>query len=149
WMMPEMDGVEVCGRIRGEAPADPPYLLLLTAKGSKEEIITGLEAGADDYLTKPFDRDELHARLRVGIRILDMQRTLAGRVHELEKALAKVRQLQGLIPICAYCKKIRDDQNYWQQVEAYVSSHCEVRFTHGICPACLEEVVKPELAKLE
>ena len=66
-------------------------------------------------------------------------------MRELESALAKVKQLQGLLPICAYCKKIRDARNYWQQLESYITSHSEVQFTHGICPDCHERVVKPEL----
>jgi phosphoserine phosphatase RsbU/P len=84
--------------------------------------------------------------LEVGIRIVELQSSLANRVHELESALSKVRQLQGLLPICCYCKKIRDDQNYWQQVDGYISQHSEVRFSHGICPDCYDRVVKAELA---
>jgi DNA-binding response OmpR family regulator len=145
WMMPELDGVEVCRQVRALPRPDPTYLLLLTAKGTKQDIIAGLEAGADDYLTKPFDRDELHARLRVGVRMVEMQQSLADRVRQLEEAMSKVKQLQCLVPMCAYCKKVRDDQNYWQQVESYMSAHTEARFSHGICPGCMETVVKREL----
>ncbi|MDB5384840.1 MAG: copR, partial [Planctomycetaceae bacterium] len=116
WMMPEMDGVEVCRTIRGTPSIMPPYLILLTSKSTKGSVVEGLNSGADDYVTKPFDRDELNARLRVGRRILELQAGLAQRVLELEGALGQVKQLQGLLPICCYCKKIRDDQNYWQQV---------------------------------
>jgi len=148
WMMPEMDGLEVCRRVRETPRCRPPYLLLLTARGCKEDIVTGLEGGADDYITKPFDREELRARLHVGRRILELQRSLADRVRELEDALTSVKQLQGLLPICCYCKKIRDDHNYWQRVEAYIASHANVQFSHGICPDCFESVVKPELEKI-
>ena len=72
WMMPEIDGIEVCRRIRSAPTSQPPYLILLTAKGGKENIVTGLEAGADDYITKPFDRDELKARINVGIRVVEL-----------------------------------------------------------------------------
>src|SRR5439155_4831059 len=105
-------------------------------------IVTGLQAGADDYITKPFDRGELQARLQVGRRIVELQKGLADRVRELEAALSRVRQLQGLLPICAWCKKIRDDQNYWHQVETYIGSHSDARFSHGICPDCLKTVME-------
>jgi len=78
---------------------------------------------------------------------LALQQDLAARVRQLEQALARIKQLQGLLPICSYCKKIRDDQNYWQQVETYIESHVEVQFSHGICPDCFLSVVKPELAR--
>lgn len=148
WMMPGMDGVEICHRLRTLPAPEPMYLLLLTAKGGKENIVAGLEAGADDYMTKPFEREELRARLRVGQRILELQTNLAQRVHELGEALTRVKQLQGLLPICAYCKRIRDDGNYWQQVESFVAAHSEAQFSHSICPTCYERVVKPELEQL-
>jgi DNA-binding response OmpR family regulator len=145
WMMPGMDGVDVCRRVRQIHTATPPYLILLTAKGGKEDIVTGIESGANDYLTKPFHRDELRVRVNVGLHIVELQMSLAGRVRELEAALAKVRQLQGILPICSYCKKIRDDQNYWQQVEGYISDHSEAEFSHSVCPSCYETVVTPAL----
>ncbi len=145
WMMPEIDGVEVCRRARGRPDPGPLHIILLTARGRKEDVIAGLQAGADDYVTKPFDQEELRARVQVGVRIIELQTTLAARVAELEEALARVRQLRGLLPICSYCKKIRDDQNYWQQVEQYVSTHTEVQFSHGICPDCYSKVVEPQL----
>jgi CheY-like chemotaxis protein len=148
WMMPHMDGIEVCRRIRQMPSKDPPYIILLTAKCNKQDIVKGLEAGADDYVAKPFDRAELRARIRVGMRILEMQNNLANQVAELQDALSRVKQLQGLIPICAYCKKVRDDHNFWQQVEAYLAAHSEARFSHGICPGCMQSVVKPEIEAL-
>jgi sigma-B regulation protein RsbU (phosphoserine phosphatase) len=147
WMMPGLDGVEVCRRVRENPRALPAYLILLTARGASEDVIQGLDAGANDYVTKPFDRDELRARVKVGVRVVELQTSLADRVSELERALAGVKQLQGLLPICCYCKKIRDDRNYWQQVEGYISDHSEAQFSHGVCPACYEEHVRPELAK--
>lgn len=149
WMMPGMDGIEVCRKVRERSPSQPLYIIVLTARGSREDVVAGLQAGGDDYVTKPFDREELHARVRVGLRVLQLQMNLADRVRELEEALARVKQLQGLLPICSYCKKIRDDQNYWQQVEGYISEHSEAIFSHGICPDCFEKFVKPELNKLK
>jgi CheY-like chemotaxis protein len=144
WQMPEKDGPEVCRIIRARPQTLPVYLILLTTLGGRQNIVQGLQAGADDYITKPFDREELHARLGVGRRIVELQRSLMERVQQLEDALASVKQLQGLVPICCYCKKIRNDANYWQQLETYISAHSEATFSHGICPECLEKLMKPE-----
>jgi len=142
WVMPGMDGVDVCRAIRDLATPHQPYLILLTARAQPEDIVAGLRAGADDYITKPVDREELAARLQVAARIVGLQLRLSDRVTELEQALARVRQLQGLLPICAYCKRIRDDQNYWNQVETYIAEHTDVQFTHGICPSCFDRVIQ-------
>jgi DNA-binding response OmpR family regulator len=147
WIMPGLDGLEICHQLRQKFPGLPAYIILLTARTGHENIVQGLLAGADDYITKPFDRDELRARVQVGCRVIELQKALAARVGELEEALARVKQLQGLLPICCYCKKIRNDQNYWQQVESYLSEHSEAQFSHGICPECYEKVVRPELAE--
>jgi response regulator RpfG family c-di-GMP phosphodiesterase len=113
------------------------YIILLTSNASKQDMITGLESGADDYIVKPFDWDELKARLRIGNRIVSLQHALGARVTELQQALSRVRVLSGLLPICAYCKRIRDDKDYWTQIEHYLSVHSDARFSHGICPECL------------
>lgn len=144
WMMPGCNGLELCRRLR--AQKRPDYLILLTANTEKADIILGLQTGADDYMTKPFDKEELFARLQVGIRIVELQQNLANRVAELESALVRVKQLSGLLPICCYCKNIRNDQNYWQRVEDYVAANADVRFSHGVCPDCFEKVVEPQLA---
>ena len=144
WLMPEMDGVEICRRIRASDALKSSYVILLTSRGSKEDIVEGLEAGADDYVTKPFDHGELRARVQVGSRVIGLQHALAERVHQLEEAIASVKTLQGLLPICCYCKKIRDDGNYWHRVESYIAGHANVRFSHGICPDCNEKL-KAEL----
>ena len=137
WMMPEMDGLEICRRVRSTPAGKAIYIILLTTRARKEDVIAGLDGGADDYIVKPFDREELRARLRAGCRIVKLQLSLAARVAELEESAARIKQLGGLLPICAWCKRVRDDQDYWEEVECYVASHSEARFTHGICPACL------------
>jgi phosphoserine phosphatase RsbU/P len=142
WLMPQMDGTEVCRKIRQAATALPAYIILLTSRNAKKDIVAGLESGANDYVTKPFDRGELQARISVGRKVLGLQQTLTDRVCELEKAMAQVIQLQGLLPICCYCKKIRDDNNYWQQVEGYLATRTDVRFSHGICPECLKTALE-------
>ena len=139
WLMPRLDGVEICRRIRAHPRLSSVYIILLTSRAAVEDVVQGLEAGANDYITKPFDAAELRARMQVGVRVVNLQTTLAERVREVEEALSRVKQLQGLLPICSYCKKIRDDQNYWHQVESYVGKHTDARFSHGICPDCTEK----------
>ena len=148
WLMPGMDGIEICRQFREKPQERPTYLILLTARRGAEDKVRGLQSGADDYITKPFNREELRARVQVGIRVLERQDALAQRVRELEEALSRVKTLQGLLPICSYCKKIRNDRNYWQQVEGYISDHSEAQFSHGICPECYARFVQPELERL-
>src|SRR5262245_31660421 len=130
WMMPVMNGPEVLRNVRRERPLANLYLILLTALESRNDIIAGLDAGADDYIVKPFDPDELRARVRVGVRVLTLQEHLTDRVVELQEALSKVKQLSGLLPICSYCKRIRGDDQYWLQVEAYITNHSDAQFSH-------------------
>jgi phosphoserine phosphatase RsbU/P len=127
WMMPELDGIQLCRRIRAVTPPSTVYVILLTARTSRQDLVAGLEAGADDYLTKPFDPDELRARIHVG------QRTLG--------LIANIKRLTGLLPICSYCKRIRSDHDYWEQVESYITDHTDAQFSHGICPTCLVKVM--------
>jgi CheY-like chemotaxis protein len=146
--MPGLGGVELCRRVHAAARAVAPYLILLTARGGKQNVVAGLEAGANDYVVKPFDPAELRARVNTGVRMLELQTSLAERVRELEEALSQVKQLQGLLPICSYCKSIRDDGNYWQRVESYIADHSGVQFSHSICPDCYGRVVQPQIDEL-
>ena len=136
WQMPGIDGLELCRRIRADRATESTYVLLLTGKCGTDNIIHGLRSGANDYLTKPFDLEELAARLNVGRRFVELQEALTERVAELEEALAHVKKLRGLIPICAWCKKVRNDRNFWQQVEEYLGENGNLKFSHGICPQC-------------
>jgi DNA-binding response OmpR family regulator len=142
WMMPNLEGADVCRRVRLEMPLANMYLMLLTSLESRGHIIAGLDSGADDYLVKPFDPGELRARINVGMRVLSLQERLAERVTELQEALANVKVLHGLLPICSYCKRIRGDDSYWTQVESYIAERSDAQFSHGICPPCANELEK-------
>ena len=142
WMMPRMDGVEVCKRMRQDRNRPYIYLVLLTAKSQKDEIAAGLDAGADDYVIKPFDPDELRARLKVGQRVVELERALDRRVEDLQTALNDVKKLKSLLPICMYCKSVRDDKDYWRQIDEYIYTETGTDFSHGICPACMEKINK-------
>jgi len=137
WMMPGLEGVELCRRIRRCAPGRPyTYIIILSVRDQKDDISEGLTAGADDYVVKPFDPVELEARLRVGERIIRLESNLRLRNDELEESLRTIRQLKSLLPICMFCKKIRNDENYWQQLESYIHDQTGADFSHGICPDC-------------
>ena len=136
WTMPRMDGLELCRRIRQAVGKEYTYFILLTASdatGTNQQAAA--DAGVDDFLTKPLNFDELWMRLRVAERIL--------------KYATQVRQLEELMPICSYCKKIRDDKNYWQQIEGYINERTGSEFSHSICPDCYQRVVIPDLEKLK
>lgn len=134
WMMPGMDGLELCQRIRSHHTQRYPYILILTALTGKERFLEGMDAGADDYLTKPFDPDELAARLRVAERILGLTE--------------EVRRLEGLLPICSYCKRIRDQADRWTTIESYITERCDASFTHSICPSCYQTEVEMKLGEM-
>ena len=136
WMMPRADGLDLCQRIRKRAGAEYIYFILLTRREATAENQTAAaDAGVDDFLTKPLDLPELWTRLRVAERIL--------------RYTTQVRQLEEMLPICSYCKKIRDDQNYWQQLEGYISERTGSDFSHSICPDCHTRVILPQLEQLK
>jgi len=135
WMMPNVDGLELCKRIRAAERQKYTYVIMLTARKGKQSYLEGMAAGADDFVSKPVGTDELAARLHVAERIVGLK--------------AEVRKLQGMIPICSYCKKIRSDDDSWQQIEAYVATRTDASFSHGICPDCYDSKVIPQIDELE
>jgi DNA-binding response OmpR family regulator len=139
-MMPGIDGLELVRRVRAIPSVAPPYLIIVSTKSEKSDVIAALDAGANDYLTKPFDPGELRARIEVGRRMIEMRFELNENVKELKKALAEVRTLKGIVPICANCKNVRDDQGYWNRVESYLNEHTEADFTHAVCPDCMKRL---------
>jgi len=139
WMMPEMDGADVCRRVRELKKDKYTYMILLTARGQKKDVVAGLDAGADDYLVKPFDPQELRSRILVGQRIVNLESALAQNVRDLEEAVTHVKVLQGLLPICMHCKKIRDDRDSWHRLETYIEEKSEAMFTHSLCNDCIKE----------
>jgi CheY-like chemotaxis protein len=145
-MMPDISGFEVCKTIKADERFTDIPVIFLTAMDSQDGQLQGLELGGIDYLTKPINfpllklRVHNHIALKERNDLVKEQRDLLARQKaELEAALARVKQLEGIIPICMYCKKIRDDQQNWHQLETYISNHSEALFSHGMCPHCAEE----------
>ena len=127
-VMPRGSGIELCRRVRGLDQTQYTYAILLTAYGGREAYLAGMDAGADDFLTKPYDLEQLAARLRVAERILGLQ--------------TRVKQLEGVLPICCTCKKIRDENDRWEQMEEYISERTDAMFSHGLCPDCFNEAMR-------
>lgn len=135
-MMPEMDGFEVCKRIKAIPAFRDTPIIFLTVKNDTEDIVKGFDMGAADFVTKPFRAKELLARIQTHVSLMRLQQDLKKRNIELEEALANVRTLSGLIPICSYCKKIRNTDGDWEKLESYIREHTNSDFSHGICPDC-------------
>ncbi|MCK5568902.1 MAG: response regulator [Spirochaetes bacterium] len=125
-MMPEMDGYEVCKKLKEDENTKKIPVIFLTARTDTDSIVRGFEAGGVDYVVKPFNPAELLARVKTQIK--------------LKQAFDEIRTLKGFIPICANCKKIRDDKGYWESVEEYIGKHSDAVFSHSICPECTKKL---------
>ncbi len=139
WQIPGYNGVEICQRLQRLSRDIPTYAFLLTGRDSKGDIVLGLSAGANDYITKPFNDEELQARIQVAERVIEIQKSLHNKVQELKEAFAHIKTLQGILPICMHCHKIRNDNEAWERLESYIAEHSEAQFSHSVCPQCLQE----------
>lgn len=136
WLMPKLDGLAFCRRVRALKITDYTYFILLTANvQGRETYMEAMQAGIDDFLAKPLDRDQIWMRLRVANRILGYTRQIV--------------QLESMLPVCVYCKKVRDDNNYWEQIEHYISRMTGEQISHSVCPECYEKIVRPQLEALK
>jgi PleD family two-component response regulator len=153
-MMPDLDGFTTCEQLKANPETRDIPVIFISALDATEDKIQAFTSGGVDYVTKPFHPEEVLARVQTHLSLQALQRELraanaqlAGQVHELsalnhklQDALDRVRTLSGLLPICANCKKVKDDQGYWHQVEVYVQEHSDAEFSHGLCPDCLREL---------
>ena len=141
-MMPGIDGFETCRRLKADpATADIP-VIFMTALTDISDITTGFSVGGVDYITKPVNLAEVIARMETHLLLARLNQDLSTRNEELSQALAEVKTLKGIIPICCRCKAIRDDEGYWQLLEEYFSTRLDADFSHGYCPACFESEMK-------
>ena len=134
WVMPGVDGLELTRRLRALARANYTYVIMLTSVDGREQALGAMRVGVDDFLTKPLDAPLLEARLTVAERVLGLQH--------------RVRMLEGILPMCSYCRKIREEDGGWSTLENYVASKTDALFSHGVCPDCLEAHARPQLEKL-
>ncbi|PKN80118.1 MAG: response regulator [Candidatus Cloacimonetes bacterium HGW-Cloacimonetes-1] len=143
-MMPGLSGYDVLDRLKDNSELHHIPVIMITAAPLEEEmepLQRSFELGAMDYIAKPFSSIELIMRVKSALRI-EKQR------KDLERAAEKIRSLEKLLPICSYCKKVRSDNNYWEEVEVYISEHTDTMFSHSICPDCYEVHIKPQLDEL-
>ena len=145
WQMPTLSGLDLCRRVREADPAARPYLIFVTSNSTSTDIVLGLDAGADGYMTKPIAANELQARVRAGIRTILLQQDLRTRLEQARAESARTQPLRELLPMCCYCRRIRDEKEQWSSLERYLSQRMDVRFTHGFCPTCYEHHVLPDL----
>ncbi len=141
-MMPGIDGFETCRRLKKDPATSTIPVIFMTALNSLDDELHGFEAGGVDYITKPFHQQKVLARLRAHLTIQHQQRIIVEKKEQLEQALGEIKQLSGILPICCRCKKVRDDDGYWQQVELYITEHSDAEFTHGFCPDCYGDEIE-------
>ena len=151
-LMPEMDGYEVCKALKADRGLKDVPVIFLSALGQVADKVKGFSAGGVDYISKPFQTEEVLARIETHLTLRRLSLELeAKNVHlektnrELSEALEEIKTLRGILPICSHCKNIRDDDGYWKQLEAYFDKHAGIQFSHGICPKCAKELY-PELS---
>ena len=147
-MMPVMNGHEVCRLLKTDENLRDIPVIFITALDRPEDESAGLKLGAADYITKPFNPDLVLLRIRNHLELKFQRDLLISRAVEIETAMAKIKVLSGIIPICASCKKIRDDAGYWQQVEEYITKHSEAEFSHGICNECIKKLYPDYYGKM-
>ncbi|MCF8037948.1 MAG: response regulator [Desulfohalobiaceae bacterium] len=136
-ILPDIEGIELCNAIKSDPSLKKIFVILISGlRTSSIEQAEGLDVGADGYIARPVSNKELKARVKAFVRILSAERERDRLIQELQEALSTIKQLSGLLPICSHCKKIRDDQGYWSQLEAYIQKHSEAVFTHSICREC-------------
>ena len=138
--LPDISGIEVLKRVKAGYPGTA--VIILTGNATLDSAIEAANMGAFSYLVKPYDMEQLLLNIRRAIEKQQAEEDRERLILELKEALAKVKRLEGIIPICSYCKKIRDDKEIWQQMERYISDHSEALFSHGICPECASKVAE-------
>jgi len=135
-----IDGFETCLALKkSDATKDIPVIFLTVSKET-EAVVNGFACGGVDYIAKPFRQEEVCARVRTHLYLRALMKEKEKLIGELQEAMAKVKTLSGLLPICSSCKKIRDDRGYWNQIETYIRQRSEADFTHGICPKCAKKL---------
>jgi PleD family two-component response regulator len=143
-MMPDMDGFEVAGQLKEDEKTAGIPIIFVSALFDTSDKVKAFSAGGVDYITKPFHSEEVLSRINTHLAIRFLQAKMEKKNFELQKALDEVKTLRGILPICSSCKKIRNDDGYWEQIDSYIRDHSEAEFSHSICPECVHSLY-PEL----
>lgn len=149
WMMPGIEGVDLCRRLRTTARHRLSYLIMVTSRSNTDDLVAALDAGADDFLAKPFSPSEFLARIRAGVRSLTRQDQLLDRLVALQAAASSTFTNAPVVPICMYCKSVRDPSECWHERDAFLAAAKGPPLSHGICPACEVGIVAPMLEQAE
>ncbi|MEN8153514.1 MAG: response regulator transcription factor [Acidobacteriota bacterium] len=139
WMMPGFSGIDLLKKIRKSKISKSLYIILVTAKSDTNSSIKALNLGADDYIKKPFNEEELIARIKAGERVVKQQKDLAFEIKDLACELKQIKNLSGILPICSFCYKVRDKNGKWKNLEIYLEENYKVRSSHSVCPECCDE----------
>jgi CheY-like chemotaxis protein len=143
-MMPGIDGYEVCRLLKKDKETASIPVIFISALHETIDKVKAFSLGGVDYITKPFKSEEVLARVKTHITLRYLQVQMEKKNAELQKALDEIKVLRGFIPICASCKRIRNDKGYWEQIESYISNHSEAMFSHGCCEECAKKLY-PEI----
>jgi CheY-like chemotaxis protein len=144
WILPGPSGLEVCQRVRQRNLKERPYILMVTFRDADDDVVAAFAAGADDYVTKPFHPRQLHARVKAGMRLLLREHALVQEHAALQVALASLRNMPALVPICSCCRRVSDGEDSWLAADRYLSLRAGVQFTHGLCPTCAPRLMEPK-----
>lgn len=148
-MMPGMDGFATCRELKAEERTMDIPVIFVTAKKEVEDIVKGFASGGVDYISKPFRQEEVLSRVATHLKLRRLLITQERLIAKLNAALAEVNTLRGLLPICSYCKKIKDKKGAWKKLETYLRTHTQADFSHGICPDCLQKAMNIDIGGLD
>ena len=138
--MPGMDGYEVCKQLKSEEKTRKIPVIFISALNEVDDKVKALSLGGVDYITKPFQAEEVLARIKTHLALRSLQKSLEDKNAQLQKALDEIKILQGIIPICTNCKKVRDDENFWNNVEGYLKKRLDIELSHSVCPDCSKKL---------
>lgn len=139
-MMPGMDGYETCRELKADPVTAQIPIIFVTAKKEMADVVNGFRSGGVDYISKPFRQEEMQSRVSTHISLRKMILAQERLIKQLNDALAEVNTLRGLLPICSYCKKIKDEKGKWKKLERYLREHSGAKFSHGICDECFKKI---------
>lgn len=139
-MLPDGSGFSIAEELRRMYRDKDFTIIFITARADIEDKVKGFAAGAVDYIPKPFHNREVKLRVQTHVELILARKRQTVLIDKLQAALEEVRNLRQIVPICANCKKVRDDRGYWQNVEEYFKKINRIEFSHGLCPHCLEEL---------